>query len=118
MPGLRIGRARVRWLGDRPPMLHSVVRRSFYVALFFVAGHAFYYLLLLTANAKLDPVGFGRFYMGWATLNVLVAPGGVVTLSLSGYFADVFRVNGAGGVVPALGRAAAKMMPWALALIA
>jgi O-antigen/teichoic acid export membrane protein len=118
MPGLRTGRARVRWLGDRSPMLHSVIRRSFYVALFFVAGHVFYYLLLLTANAKLDPVGFGRFYMGWATLNVLVAPGGVVTLSLSGHFADVFRVNGSGGVVPALGRAAAKMMPWALALIA
>lgn len=108
---------RWRWFSDRQPMRHSVIRRSLYIALFFVVGHAFYYLLLVAANARLDPAAFGRFYLGWATLNVLVAPGSVLTLSLSGHFADVFRLNGARGIFPALGRVAAKLMPWALVLL-
>jgi O-antigen/teichoic acid export membrane protein len=98
-------------------MRHSVIRRSLYTGVFFVAGHAFYYLLVVFANAKLDPVSFGRFYLGWAILNVLVAPGGVLALSLSGHFAGVFRVGGADGVVSALVRATAVLLPWAAALV-
>jgi O-antigen/teichoic acid export membrane protein len=105
------------WLGKPQPMRHSVIRRSLYTGAFFVAGHAFYYLLVISANATLDPTAFGRFYLGWAILNVLVAPGGVLALSLSGHFADAFRLRGAGGAVSALRRAAATMLPWALALV-
>jgi O-antigen/teichoic acid export membrane protein len=118
MPEHRPVESRQSWFGDRQPMRHSVIRRSFYIAVFFAAGHAFFYLLVVAANFRLDTVGFGRFYVGWATLNILAAPGGVLTLSLSGHFADVFRLSGAGSVVTALGRAAAKLMPWALALVA
>jgi O-antigen/teichoic acid export membrane protein len=99
-------------------MQHSVIRRSLYIGLFFVAGHAFYYLLVLAANAKLDPVGFGRFYLGWATLNILVAPGAVLTLALSRHFAGIFQQNGATAVGPALRSVAARVLPWALAVVA
>jgi O-antigen/teichoic acid export membrane protein len=105
------------WLGKPQPMRHSVIRRSLYTGAFFVVGHAFYYVLVISANATLDPTAFGRFYLGWAILNVLVAPGGVLALSLSGHFADAFRLRGAPGAVSALRRAAATMLPWAFALV-
>jgi O-antigen/teichoic acid export membrane protein len=111
------GRSRLQWLGNRQAMQHSVIRRSLYVVLFFVAGHGFYYLLVLAANARLDPVGFGRFYLGWAMLNILFAPGAVLTLSLSGHFAEAFRQNGTAGIRPALWSVGANMLPWALALL-
>jgi O-antigen/teichoic acid export membrane protein len=98
-------------------MQHSVIRRSFYIVLFFIGGHGFYYLLVLAANAGLDPVGFGRFYLGWVTLNILVAPGTVLTLSLSGHFAEAFRRHGAAGIRPALWSIGAKLLPWSLALL-
>jgi hypothetical protein len=107
-----------RWLGEARPMRHSVVRRSLYTGAFFIAGHAFYYLLVLVANGRLDRVGFGRFYLGWAILNVLVAPGGVLALSLSGYFAEVHRAHGAPSVLMALRRTAWKLLPWILLLVA
>src|SRR3984957_21039310 len=111
-------RSRTRWFYGRRAMQHSVIRRSLYIVLFFVAGHGFYYLLVLAANARLDPVGFGRFYLGWAMLNILVAPGAVLTLSLSGHFAEAFRRNGAAGIGPALWSVGAKLLPWALVLLA
>jgi O-antigen/teichoic acid export membrane protein len=104
-------------LGIVKPMRHSVIRRSLYTGAFFVAGHAFYYLLVIAANARLDPTGFGRFYLGWAILNVLAAPGGVLALSLSGHFADAYRLRGSAGSVAALRRAATALLPWALALV-
>jgi O-antigen/teichoic acid export membrane protein len=110
--------ARPGWSGKPQAMRYSVIRRSLYTAVFFVAGHAFYYLLVISANTKLDPAGFGRFYLGWSILNVLVAPGGVLALSLSGHFADAFRVGGASGAVAALRRAAAMLLPWMLAFVA
>jgi O-antigen/teichoic acid export membrane protein len=109
--------ARPGLFGKPQQMHHSVIRRSLYTGAFFVAGHAFYYLLVIAANATLDPVGFGRFYLGWSILNVLVAPGGVLALSLSGHFAEVFRLKGAWGTVMAFRRAAAMLLPWALALV-
>jgi O-antigen/teichoic acid export membrane protein len=93
-------------------MRHSVVRRSLYISIFFVAGHAFYYLLVLDANARLNRVDFGRFYLGWAILNILVAPGSVLTLSLSGHFAEVYRLYGSAKIVPALRAAAVTLLPW------
>jgi O-antigen/teichoic acid export membrane protein len=95
-------------------MGQSVVRRALYTGAFFVAGQAFYYLLILVANFRLDSIGFGRFYLGWAILNVLVAPGGVATLALSAYFSEVHRSHGARGVQAALERAAADLAPWAI----
>lgn len=97
-------------------MRHSVIRRSLYNGTFFVAGHVLYYTLVVTVNAKVDPVAFGRFYLGWAILNILAAPGGVLALSLSGHFAEIFRLGGTASAVAALGQLAAKLMPWALAL--
>jgi O-antigen/teichoic acid export membrane protein len=109
--------APTRWFGKAKPMRHSVIRRSLYTGAFFVAGHAFYYLLVISANATLDPAGFGRFYLGWAILNVLVAPGGVLALSLSGHFANAYQVGGPGGATTALRRTAASLLPWALAFV-
>src|ERR1700729_2677484 len=70
---------RSRWATVRRSMRHSVIRRSLYVSLFYVTGHAFYYLLILVANSRLEPVDFGRFYLGWAILNIIAAPGAVLT---------------------------------------
>src|SRR6185437_8335167 len=95
-----------------------VIRRSLYIGAFFVAGHAFYYLLVITTNLRLDPAGFGRFYLGWSILNVLVAPGSVLALALSGHFAGAYRQHGAVGAAAALRRTAATLLPWALALVA
>ena len=106
-----------RWSGNRPPMQHSVIRRSLYIVLFVIAGHGFYYLLVLAANARLDPIGFGRFYLGWATLNILVAPGAVLTLALSGHFAEAFRRHGAAGIGSTLWSVGARLLPWALILL-
>jgi len=115
---LRPGHWGARWVSYRSPMRHSVVRRSLYISLFFVAGHAFYYLLVLAANARLDPVNFGRFYLGWAILNILVAPGSVLTLSLSRHFAEVYRLYGPAKIVPALRATAVTLLPWLLGLVA
>jgi O-antigen/teichoic acid export membrane protein len=109
------GRA-LRWASQRQPMSHSVVRRSLYITVFFIGGHAFYYLLVLAANARLSPVDFGRFYLGWATLNILVAPGSVLTLSLSGHFAAAYRQNGTSGVIAALRAAGVTLLPSLLIL--
>ena len=77
-------------------MRHSIIRRSVALTSFYVAGHGFYYLLLLIANAMLDPSGFGRLYTGWAILNVLVAPISIIALLLSGKFAEANSVAGTG----------------------
>ena len=61
-------------------MRHSIIRRSLVLTTFYISGHGFYYLLLLIANAMLDPTGFGRLYTGWAVLNVLVAPISIIAL--------------------------------------
>jgi O-antigen/teichoic acid export membrane protein len=106
------------WITGRKSMRHSVIRRSLYVSVFYVAGHAFYYLLILVANSRLAPVDFGRFYLGWAILNIMAAPGAVLTLALSGHFAEVHRVHGAAKVFPALRAALRSLSPWLLAMTA
>ena len=105
------------WSGDRLLMRHSVIRRSSYIMIFFLVGHAFYYLLVLAANLKLDPAGFGRFYLGWVTLNILVAPGAVLTLSLTTHFAEINRTTGVDGVIAATKSIATKLLPWAIAIV-
>jgi O-antigen/teichoic acid export membrane protein len=50
-------------------------------------------------------------------LNILFAPGAVLTLSLSGHFAETFRQNGAAGIRPTLWSVGAKLLPWALAVL-
>jgi hypothetical protein len=102
----------------RKSMRHSVVRRSLYVSLFYIAGHAFYYFLILFANFRLAPVDFGRFYLGWAILNIIAAPGAVLTLALSGHFAEVHRNFGSAKVVSALRAALTTLLPWLLAIAA
>jgi O-antigen/teichoic acid export membrane protein len=113
LPANRSGRTT-----GRKSMRHSVIRRSLYVSLFYVAGHAFYYLLILLANSWLEPVGFGRFYLGWAVLNIIAAPGAVLTLALSGHFAEVHRVSGAAGLSSALRIALTTLFPWLLGISA
>jgi O-antigen/teichoic acid export membrane protein len=103
--------------GTRLLMRHSVIRRSSYIMVFFIAGHAFYYLLVLAANLKLDPAGFGRFYLGWVTLNILVAPGAVLTLSLTTHFAQINQSSGVDGVIAATRSVAKKLLPWAIAIV-
>ena len=100
----------------RESMRHSVVRRSLYVSLFYVAGHAFYYVLILLANSRLEPADFGRFYLGWAILNIIAAPGAVLTLALSGHFAEVHRIYGPAKVFSALRAAVTTLFPWLLAV--
>jgi O-antigen/teichoic acid export membrane protein len=106
------------WATGGKSMRHSVVRRSLYVSLFYVTGHAFYYLLILVANSRLEPVDFGRFYLGWAILNIIAAPGAVLTLALSGYFAEVHRLHGPAKVVSGLRAALTTLFPWLLAIMA
>jgi O-antigen/teichoic acid export membrane protein len=113
LPFNRLGRA----IG-RKSMRHSVVRRSLYVSLFYVAGHAFYYFLIVFANSRLGPVDFGRFYLGWAILNIIAAPGAVLTLALSGHFAEVYRMYGPAKVASALRAALTTLLPWLLAIVA
>ena len=102
----------------RKSMDHSVVRRSLYVSLFYIAGHAFYYLLIVVANSRLNSVDFGRFYLGWAVLNILAAPGAVLALALSGHFAEIHRMYGPAKVRSALRAAVTTLLPWLLAIVA
>jgi O-antigen/teichoic acid export membrane protein len=93
-------------------MRHSIIRRSLVLTTFYISGHGFYYLLLLIANAMLDPAGFGRLYTGWAILNVLVAPISIIALLLSGYFAEANTAKGPAFVAKLLARAGAIALPW------
>jgi O-antigen/teichoic acid export membrane protein len=98
-------------------MRHSIIRRSLILTTFYIAGHGFYYLLLLIANALLDPAGFGRLYTGWAVLNVLVAPISIVALLLSSYFAQANASRGPAFVSRMLRRIAALVAPWSAATV-
>src|SRR5579862_5595501 len=93
-------------------MRHSIIRRSLVLTTFYISGHGFYYLLLLIANAMLDPTGFGRLYTGWAILNVLVAPISIIALLLSGYFAEVNASKGPAFVAKRLARIGRIALPW------
>jgi O-antigen/teichoic acid export membrane protein len=96
-------------------MRHSIIRRSLILTTFYIAGHIFYYLLLLIANAMLDPTGFGRLYTGWAVLNVLVAPISIIALLLSSYFAQANASKGPAFVSRMLARTGAIALPWTAA---
>jgi O-antigen/teichoic acid export membrane protein len=98
-------------------MRHSIIRRSLVLTTFYISGHGFYYLLLLIANAMLDPPGFGRLYTGWAVLNVLVAPISIVALLLSSYFAQANASKGPAFVSRMLTRIAAVALPWTVATV-
>jgi O-antigen/teichoic acid export membrane protein len=98
-------------------MRHSIIRRSLILTTFYISGHAFYYLLLLIANAMLDPTGFGRLYTGWAVLNVLVAPISIMALLLSSYFAQANSSKGSAFVSRMLARIAAIALPWTAATV-
>src|SRR5579862_9724511 len=98
-------------------MRHSIIRRSLVLTTFYISGHGFYYLLLLIANAMLDPTGFGRLYTGWAVLNVLVAPISIVALLLSSYFAETNASKGPAFVSRMLVRIAAIALPWTAATV-
>jgi O-antigen/teichoic acid export membrane protein len=98
-------------------MRHSIIRRSLVLTTFYISGHGFYYLLLLIANAMLDPTGFGRLYTGWAVLNVLVAPISIIALLLSSYFAQTNASKGPAFVSRMLARIAAIALPWTAATV-
>ncbi|HWX85683.1 MAG TPA: hypothetical protein VNZ48_18955 [Xanthobacteraceae bacterium] len=98
-------------------MRHSIIRRSLVLTTFYISGHGFYYLLLLIANAMLDPTGFGRLYTGWAVLNVLVAPISIIALLLSSYFAQANSSKGPAFVSRMLARIAAIALPWTAATV-
>jgi O-antigen/teichoic acid export membrane protein len=98
-------------------MRHSIIRRSLILTTFYIAGHGFYYVLLLIANAMLDPTGFGRLYTGWAVLNVLVAPISIMALLLSSYFAQANASKGPAFVSRMLARIAALALPWTAATV-
>jgi O-antigen/teichoic acid export membrane protein len=98
-------------------MRHSIIRRSLVLTTFYISGHGFYYLLLLIANAMLDPTGFGRLYTGWAVLNVLVAPISIIALLLSSYFAQTNASKGPAFVSKMLARIAAIALPWTAATV-
>jgi O-antigen/teichoic acid export membrane protein len=98
-------------------MRHSIIRRSLLLTAFYISGHGFYYLLLLIANAMLDPTGFGRLYTGWAVLNVLVAPISIIALLLSSYFAQANASKGPAFVSRMLARVAAIALPWTVATV-
>jgi hypothetical protein len=78
---------------------NSIIRRSVVVGFFYVLGHSFNYLLLVTANRVLAPAVFGIFYIGISLSNVMLAPGVVVTLILAQRFAGI----AAGAGVTAVG---------------
>src|SRR5271154_6377410 len=106
-------RSAVRAPEFRPDaMRHSIIRRSLILTTFYIAGHGFYYLLLLMANGMLDPPGFGRLYTGWAVLNVLVAPISIIALLLSSYFAQANASKGPAFVSGMLARVATIALPW------
>src|ERR1700683_5225376 len=98
-------------------MRHSIIRRSLLLTAFYISGHGFYYLLLLIANAMLDPTGFGRLYTGWAVLNVLVAPISIIALLLSSYFAQANASKVPAFVSAILARIAAIALPWTVATV-
>jgi O-antigen/teichoic acid export membrane protein len=98
-------------------MRHSIIRRSIALTTFYIAGHGFYYLLLLIANALLDSAGFGRLYTGWAILNVLVAPISIIALLLSGKFAEANGAAGPCAVAKLLVRAMAIALRWSAAAV-
>jgi O-antigen/teichoic acid export membrane protein len=91
---------------------HSVIRPSLVVTFFFVAGQAFFYVLVFAGNRLFDPVAFGRFYAAWAALNVFVTPGSVLAMVLMRYFAQINLASGAPGVVLGLIAVASSTAPW------
>ena len=112
MPSERLYWTQAQRLYRLDAMRHSIIRRSLVLTTFYISGHGFYYLLLLIANAMLDPTGFGRLYTGWAVLNVLVAPISIIALLLSSYFAQANSDNGPAFVSRMLARIAAIALPW------
>jgi O-antigen/teichoic acid export membrane protein len=95
----------------------SIIRRSLVLTTFYISGHGFYYLLLLIANALLDPSGFGRLYTGWSISNVLVAPISIIALLLSGYCAKANSIGGPAVVAALLKHCAAIFLPWTAAVL-
>ncbi len=93
----------------------SVIRPALVVTVFFVAGQAFFYLLVYAANRFFDPVAFGRFYAAWAALNVLVTPGSVVAMVLMRHFAQINRASGPQAVVSGLNAVASSTALWVAA---
>jgi O-antigen/teichoic acid export membrane protein len=112
-------KADLRWALVRRlrPMSFSVIRRSIYSIAFFLGGHLFYYLTVLIANLRLDVTAFGRFYLGWAILNVMIMPGTIIASFLSIHFATVFRHDGTKGATAALTSTARSMLPWAILIV-
>jgi O-antigen/teichoic acid export membrane protein len=94
---------------------HSIVRRSILVVAFVILGHALNYVVVVSANRLLGAAGFGRFYTAWALLNVLVAPGTVLTLLVTRFYADAFQSRGASAVFQMVTRGAKVVGPWIVA---
>lgn len=96
---------------------HSIIRRSLLLTILFVAGHGFYFLLILLANALLAPEGFGRLYTAWVILNVLGTPVSIAALFLSGRFAEAYSSEGEAAIRPLLAQTSARILPWAIGAV-
>ena len=47
--------------------------------------------MILVTDRQLSSGDFGRFYTGWTVLNIIVTPGVIVALLLSGSFRKAFQ---------------------------
>jgi len=93
-------------------MHQSIVRRSLVVMAFYVVGHGFNYLLLVTSNRMLPPELFGLFYISLLLCNVLETLGFVLVMSMAQRFSGLAAAGGLDGVVVDLHRILRAVLKW------
>lgn len=90
----------------------SIIRRSLPVTLFYVAGHGFNYLYLITANRMLGPAVFGLLYISISIINVMATPGPILGMSFGQHFASLAASAGPGAVTTQLRRILSLTARW------
>jgi len=91
---------------------NSIIRRSLGVVGFYVLGHAFNYLLLVTTNRTLAPEIFGLFYICISLINVLVTPSLTVVWSLAQRLSIIAAAGSTEAVLAELGRNLRQLLGW------
>jgi len=80
------------------------------VVVFYVSGHAFNYLLLITTNHMVQPDIFGLYYICISMINVLVTPGLTVVWSLAQHLSVVAAIHPTVVVVAEFWRSLRKLL--------
>lgn len=91
---------------------HSIIRRSLSVVVFYVFGHMFNYLLLVTTNRMLPPDVFGLFYICISAINVLVTPGLTLVWSFAQQLSTIAATGQVQSVIDEFWRILRLLLRW------